>query len=64
MYEINSDLIEKIYNDLVENNYITIIQCSCIKEPIITEPGVVYSYRLVNEKRAYNRKKEKSTYYG
>ena len=58
-YNIEFDVAKKIYDDLVESNYISIIQCSCFKSPIVVEPTIFYNYRLVQEQRVRNRLKKR-----
>ena len=60
-FGIDIEKVNNIYDDLVKSKYISIIQCACFDEPIITEPTIVYNYRLVNEKRAYNRNKKRES---
>lgn len=60
-FGIDLEKVNNIYDDLVKSKYISIVQCSCFDEPIVTEPTVVYNYRLVNEKRAYNRNKKRES---
>lgn len=58
-YNIEFDVAKSIYDDLVESNYISIIQCSCFKSPIVVEPTIFYNYRLVQEQRVRNRLKKR-----
>ncbi|NBJ95446.1 hypothetical protein [Parablautia muri] len=58
-YNIEFDVAKSIYDDLIESNYISIIQCSCFKSPIVVEPTIFYNYRLVQEQRVRNRLKKR-----
>ena len=58
-YDIDIENIMNIYNDLIENNYMSIIKCPCFEEAILTEPTVVYVFKLVQEQRVRNRKKKR-----
>lgn len=58
-YNVEFDVAKSIYDDLVENNYISIIQCSCFKSPIVVEPTIFYNFRLVQEQRVRNRLKKR-----
>ena len=58
-YNVEFDVAKSIYDDLVESKYISIIQCSCFKSPIVVEPTIFYNYRLVQEQRVRNRLKKR-----
>lgn len=61
-FSFSSDIenIKSIYQDLVNSKYISVIQCSCFDSAIVVEPIIFHNYRLVQEKRVYNRNYKKS----
>lgn len=54
-YSADLENVNEIYADLVKSKYINILKCSCFEYTIITESVIFYNYRLVQEKRVYNR---------
>lgn len=61
-YNAEIDDIYKIYNDLLESKMIFCINDSKIlNEPIVTDPYIIYNYLLTNNKRVYNRLKQRES---
>ena len=59
-FSANTEEIKAIYENLVSSKYISVIECSCFELPIIVDPSIFRSYRLVQERRVYNRKYNKT----
>lgn len=55
LFADNIDEIKAIYKDLVNSGYISVIECSCFDSPIVVDPIIFCNYRVLQEKRAYNR---------
>lgn len=61
-YNAEIDDIYKIYNDLLESKMIFCITDSKIlNEPVLTDPYIIYNYLLTNNKRVYNRLKQRES---
>lgn len=61
-YNAEIDDIYKIYNDLLDSKMIFCISDSKIlSEPVVTDPYVIYNYLLTNNKRVYNRLKQRES---
>lgn len=57
MYSADLENVQNIFNDLVLTKTIFVLNTETLGE-IITDPNIVYNYRLVMEKRLYNRLKK------
>lgn len=61
-YNAEIDDIYKIYNDLLESKMIfCITDSNILNEPIVTDPYIIYNYLLTNNKRVYNRLKQRES---
>lgn len=61
-YDAEIDSIYKIYNDLLDSKMIfCIVDSKILNESIITDPYIIYNYLLTNNKRVYNRLKQRES---
>ncbi|MDM8126234.1 hypothetical protein [Mediterraneibacter glycyrrhizinilyticus] len=58
LYSANFDDIEQIFEDL-KNSQTIVCVCGTLLGNIITDPYIVYNYRLTMERRSYNRNKKR-----
>lgn len=59
LYGADREEISNIFNDLVLTKTISLVSTKTLGE-IITDPYILYNYRLAMEKRVYNRKTQQN----
>ncbi len=57
LYRVDLGKVKKIFQELIQQKLIFVVNSKTLGE-IITDPYVIYNYRLTMEKRVYNRKKK------